>query len=110
WSAAPSLADLDGHCAGDDVARGEVLGRRRIALHEALAFGICHIAAFTARSLGDKAPGAVNSGRMNLDAFHILQRQPGAQCHYETVAGADMRLGRLKIRAAAPARRQPDDM
>ena len=36
-AAAAAFADLDGHRAADDVARGEILGRRRIALHEALA-------------------------------------------------------------------------
>ena len=32
-----AFPDLDGDGAGDHVARGEVLGRRRIALHEFLA-------------------------------------------------------------------------
>ena len=34
---AAAFADFDGHGAGDDVARGKVLGGRRIALHEAFA-------------------------------------------------------------------------
>ena len=34
---AAALADLDRHGAADDVARGEVLGVRCVALHEALA-------------------------------------------------------------------------
>jgi len=42
---------------------GEVLGGRRIALHEALAFGVGEIAAFAARPLGDEAAGAVDAGR-----------------------------------------------
>ena len=35
---AAALADFDGHGAGDHVTRGEIFGRGRIALHEALAF------------------------------------------------------------------------
>ena len=35
---AATFADLDRHRAGDDIARGEVLGIGRVALHEALAF------------------------------------------------------------------------
>ena len=48
-AAASPLIDLDRHGAADDVASREVLGARRIALHEALAFGIRQIAAFAAR-------------------------------------------------------------
>src|ERR1700730_12373564 len=66
-TAAAALADLDRHSAGDDVARGEILGARCIALHEALAFPIRKIAALAARALGDQAAGAVNAGRMKLD-------------------------------------------
>src|SRR4051812_46987886 len=51
---AAALADLDRHRAGYDIARGEVLGGRRVALHEALAFGIGEIAALAAHALSDK--------------------------------------------------------
>ena len=37
---AAAFADLDRHRAADDVARGEILGVRRVALHEALAGGV----------------------------------------------------------------------
>ena len=37
---AASFPDLDGHRARDDIARGEVLGVRGVALHETLAGGI----------------------------------------------------------------------
>jgi hypothetical protein len=76
--AAAPFADLDCHCAARHVARGEVFGRRRVAFHEALALGIRHVAAFAARALGDQAAGAIDPGRMELDEFHVLQRQPGA--------------------------------
>ena len=100
---AAAFADFDRHRARDDVARGEVLGRRRIALHEALAFGIDEIAAFAARALGDEAARAVDAGRVELDEFHVLQRQAGAQHHAAAVAGAGMRRGAGGVGAAVAA-------
>ena len=103
---AAAFADLDGHGARDDVARGQILGRRRVALHEALAFGIDQIAAFAARTFGDQAAGRIDAGRMELHEFHVLQRQAGAQHHGVAVAGADMRRGAGEIGAAIAAGRQ----
>ena len=71
---ATALADLDGHGAGYDVARRKVLGRRGVALHEALALGVGQIAALSPCSLGDQHPGAVDAGRMKLHELHVLQR------------------------------------
>ena len=79
--AAP-FADLDGHGARDDVARGEVLGVGRIALHEALALGIGEVAALAAHALGDQHAGAEDAGRVELDELHVLQAagRRGAPC------------------------------
>ncbi len=52
---AAAFADLQRHRAADDVARGEILHRGRIALHEALALGVGQVTAFAARALGDQA-------------------------------------------------------
>ena len=103
---AAALADLDRHRARDDVARGEVLGGGRVALHEALALGIGEIAAFAARAFGDQAAGRIDAGRMELDELHVLQRQAGAQHHRVAVAGADVRRRAGEIGAAVAAGRQ----
>jgi hypothetical protein len=100
---AAALADLDGHRAADHVARGQVLGVRRIALHEALALGVGEVAAFAARALGDQAAGAVDAGRVELHELHVLQRQAGAQHHAAAVAGAGVRRGAGEIGAAIAA-------
>ena len=100
---AAALADLDGHGAADDVARGQVLGVRRIALHEALALGVREVAALAARALGDQAAGAVDAGGMELDELHVLQRQAGAQHHGVAVAGAGVGGGAGEIGAAVAA-------
>ena len=99
-------ADLHRHGARDHVARGEVLGRGRVALHEALAFRIGEVAALAARALGDEAAGAVDAGRVELHELHVLQRQAGAQHHGVAVARAGVGRGRREIRASVAARRQ----
>ena len=103
---AAARADLHGHGARDDVARGEVLGGGRVALHEALALGIRQVAALAARALGDQAARAVDAGRVELHELHVLQRQAGAQHHGVAVAGAGMRRGGREIGAAIAAGRQ----
>ena len=103
---AAAFADLQGHRPADDVARGEVLGRGRIALHEALALGIGQIAALAAHPLGDQAAGAVDPGRVELHEFHVLARHAGAQGHGVAVAGLRMRAGAGEIDAAVAAGRQ----
>ena len=92
-SDAAAFADFDGHRPRDDVAGGKILGRWRIALHEALTFRIDEIAALAARAFGDEATGAVDSGRMELDEFHVLQRQAGAERHRAAIAGLGVGAG-----------------
>ena len=103
---AAAFADFDGHRARDHVARGEVLGGGRIALHEALALGVDEIAAFAARAFGDETARAVDAGRVELDELHVLQRKAGAQHHAAAVAGAGMRRGAGGIGAAIAAGRE----
>ena len=67
-----AFPDLHGHAARDNIARGEVLCRRRIALHETLALGVDQISAFAARAFGNEAAGTIDAGRMKLDEFHVL--------------------------------------
>ena len=105
-TAAAAFADLDGHRAADDVADGEILGRRRIALHEALAVGVGDVAALAAHALGDQAARAVDAGGMELHELEVLQRQAGAQHHGAAVAGAGMGRGRGLVDAAVAAGRQ----
>ncbi len=103
---AAALAHLDGHGARNHVARGEVLGRGRIALHEALALGIGEVAAFPARAFGDQAPCAVDAGGVELDEFHVLEGQAGAQHHGIAVAGAGVCRGAGEIGAPVTAGRE----
>ncbi len=98
-----AFADLDGHRARDDIARGEILGVRRVALHEALALRVGDVAALAARALGDQHAGAVDAGRVELHELHVLQRQAGAQHHGVAVAGAGVRRRAGEVRASIAA-------
>src|SRR5687768_4854242 len=88
---AAALVDLDGTRTVDGVARCEVLGIRRIALHEALAGRIGQVAALAARALGDQAAGAIDPRRMKLNELHVLQGQSRAQHHAPAIARTGMR-------------------
>ncbi len=105
-AAAASLVDLDGHGAADHVAAGEILGIRRIALHEALALRVGEIAALAARAFGDQAAGTIDAARMKLRELHVLQRQAGPQRHRVAIAGAGMRGRAGEINAAIATGRQ----
>ena len=98
--------DLDGHGAGDDIARGKILCMGRIALHEAFAFRVRQVPAFAARALGNEHARAIYAGGVKLNEFHVLQRQPGAQHHGIAIAGAGVGGGAGEIGAAITACRQ----
>ena len=107
---AATLTDLEGHRARHHIARGEVLGVRRVALHETLAARVGEVAALAPRTLGDEAAGTVDAGRVELDELHVLQRQAGTQGHAAAVAGAGVRRGAGEIRAAVAARREDHEV
>ncbi len=101
--AAAPLVDLDRHGPAHDVAAGEVLGRGRVALHEAFALRVREVAALAARSFRDEAARAVDAGRVELGELHVLERQAGAQRHGVAVARAGVggRAGEVDATVAA---------
>src|SRR5690606_36449717 len=99
---APSLADLLVDALQDHIARGEVLHRRRVAFHEALAVVVAEDAALAAGALGDEDAEAVEARRVELDELHVLEREARAQGDRHAVAGAGVRVrGRLEGAAVA---------
>ena len=98
-----AFANLDGHGARDDVARGQVLGDGGVLLHEALAEAVEQVAALAAGALGDEAPGAVDAGRVELDKLHVLEREARARDHGVAVARAGVRGRARKVGAAVAA-------
>ena len=88
---AAAFTNFHRHSAADQIARGEVLHARGITLHKAFTFRIGQITALTACALCDKATRPVNTGRVELDEFHILNRKACAEDHGITIACAGMR-------------------
>ena len=103
-----AFANFDRHRAADDIARGQVLGVRRIALHEALTGRVRQVTSLTTHTLRDQHPRTVDSGWVKLHELHILNRQPGAQHHSRAVTRAGVRRGTGKIGAPITAGCQND--
>ena len=103
---AASLANLEGHRARHDIARGEVLGGGRVTLHEALTLAVPEDTTLAARALGDEAPGAVDAGGVELDKLLILHGETRARHHRVTVSRARVRGRRGEVRASVASRRQ----
>mmetsp|Transcript_18145 Transcript_18145/g.53028 ORF Transcript_18145/g.53028 Transcript_18145/m.53028 type:complete len:423 (-) Transcript_18145:356-1624(-) len=92
-SDSPTLANLHGHGAGDHVPRGEVLGRRRVALHEPLPLRVPQDTTLSAASLGYEAPSAVDARGVELHELRIFVGQASTHGHGIPVSGAGMRRG-----------------
>ncbi len=103
---AAAFANFHRHRARNHVARGEILGGRRITLHKALTFGIGEITAFATRAFGDQTACAINARRVELHEFHVLQRQASAEHHRIAITRAGMRRSRREIGAAITTGRQ----
>ena len=78
----------------------------RITLHEALAFTVGEVAAFTARAFRDENTSTIDACGVELHKLHILQRQPRTQHHGVAVASANVCRGTREVCAAVTACRQ----
>src|SRR5690606_2163658 len=83
---AAALEDLLDHRARDDVARREVLDRRGVALHEALARRVAEDRALASRALGEEDAEAREPCRMELEELDVLERQALAPDDPDAVA------------------------
>ena len=99
-----TLADLHGHGAGHDVARGQILGRRRVALHEALALTVLQVSSLTTAALGDEAASSVDTGGVELHELRVLQRDARTHAHCVAVSRACVGAGGREVRAAIATR------
>ena len=103
WANAAAFANFHSHCAGDHVTRRKVFHTRRVALHEPLTAGIGEVTALPACAFSDQAAGTINARGVELDEFHILQRQACTQHHGVAVAGAGVGRGAGEIGPAVTA-------
>ena len=100
------LANLDRHGAADDIARGQVLRIRRVALHESLTARIGQKPTLAAHAFGDQASGAIDAGGMKLHELHVLQWQARTQHHAAAIAGARVRRGAREVGPSVAAGRE----
>src|SRR5690606_29025474 len=107
---APALADLLVDALRDHVARGEVLDRRRVALHEALALGVPEDAALAAGALCDEDAEAVEPRGVELHELHVLERDARAEGDGEAVAGAGVGVRGRLVGAAVAAGGEADGL
>ena len=92
--AASAFVDFGHHGARDHIARGQIFGIGRIALHESFALRIAQNAAFTAHAFGNQHPRSGNTGWMKLPELHVFQWYPRTRRHANTIAGIDECIGR----------------
>jgi hypothetical protein len=101
--AAAAFVDLGGHGARNHVARGEILGIRRIALHEPLAVRVAQDAALAAHAFGDQHAGTGDAGRVELPELHVFEGDAGTRRHADAIAGIDEGIGRRVVDAPRAA-------
>jgi len=98
----PPGLNLQENGPANDVAAGQVLDRRRVTLHEALALAVEQDAALAAHAFGDKDAQLVDARRVELEELHVFQRHAVAQADGRAVARQRMGVGG-HVPAAAPA-------
>ena len=98
-----ALGHLLHHAAGHDVAGRQVLDRRRVPLHEPLTGGVAQDRALAAGALGQQDAELRESGRVELEELHVLQRQALAPHDADAVAreGVGVRGGLVDLAEAA---------
>ena len=102
---AATLADLHRHRTRHHVTTRQVLRRRRVALHEALALAVAQHAALATAALRHQTAHAVDARRVELHELGVLQRNARAQRHRRTVSRARVRGGGGEVAATVAARR-----
>ena len=85
-----TLEDFQGHGAGDNITRGEILGVRSISLHEPLTLRVPEDTAFTTAALSHEATGTVDTSRMELNELWVLNWEASSSDHTTTVASASV--------------------
>src|SRR5690606_8965259 len=95
--------DFLDHRTSHDVTTGQVLGVRRIALHEALAMDVDQVTTFTTATFGHQHAGTGDTGGVELPHFDVLDRHTGTQRHADTVTGIDQGVGGGSVDATRAA-------
>ena len=98
--------------ARHDVARRE-RSLRMIARHKIFAAIVAQDSTFAPDSFGNEERfrlGVKQTGRMELDEFHVRDHRARAPRHRDTVASRDIRIGRVEINFPATAGGEHDSI
>ena len=85
-----TLEDFQGHGAGDNITRGEILSVRSISLHEPLTLRVSEDTAFTTASLSHEATSTIDTSRVELNKFRVLDWEASSGDHTTTVTSASV--------------------
>jgi hypothetical protein len=88
-----TFANFDGHGSGDDITRSEILGCRGVTFHESFSLGVEEVSSFSTRSLSDQTSSTVDTGRMELNEFEILERKSSPSNHSSSISRASVSTG-----------------
>jgi hypothetical protein len=88
-----ALLELGHLGSGDHIAGPQFHLLRRVALEESLALGVLQVASLTAAALRDQDARGDQTGGVELEKLHVLQRQPGPIGHGQSVAGDGVGIG-----------------
>ena len=82
---AATFPNFHRHTARYVIARCKIFILGRITFHETLAFRVGKVTAFAARTLGDQAASTIDTSRVELNEFHVLEWQASASHHATAV-------------------------
>ena len=107
---AVACADFFKDKTRNHVTRRQFFHARRMAFHKALALGVEQNATFAACRFGNQNAFFVNARRMELEKFHVFQRNPAPPCHRHKVACQRVRVRSDFENFAESARRNNDGL
>jgi hypothetical protein len=91
--ATATFVDFGNHRPRHHVARSQILGVRRVTLHEAFVGRVTQDASFTAHTLGNQHPGTGDAGWVELPELHVFECDAGARRHAQAITGIDEGIG-----------------
>ena len=100
---AATVAHFQVHGAADNVARGQVFHCGGVGFHEALALVVEQHTAFAAHAFGDQDAHFVDAGGVELEEFHVLERNAAPIDDRGAIAGVGICVGSDLPHAAMPA-------
>ena len=89
----PPAENFQHHGSGYHIPTRQVLGIGSIAFHETFTIFIDQVTTLTAASFSNEYSGPMDTGRMKLPHFNILNREASSQRHTNTVTGIDQGIG-----------------